>query len=248
MSRGFFEDRLQRLNGLGVGEREQLALFGQTLAQPRCEVDCGDDHCWHRHPSVYHAADAPFYNGHVRTRHTPTVVLLDLDDTLFDHGQWRAEALATCTMPRGFAEWPFDAFEARACGVLENCTSSPGRAANGRSRRASSDSGGSLPRPVPSAGAASRDERPWRIARAYQAARRPVSGAGRVARALKPHARIGIVSNNILEEQQEKIAHLRLRELYSTRSPSRKRSAWPSPTRRSSRIALRRLQTAPAKR
>ena len=71
--------------------------------------------------SVYHAATTlRFYNGHVRTRHTPTVVLLDLDDTLFDHEQSARQALRHVhDAGAAFAAWPFEAFEAAHAAVLE---------------------------------------------------------------------------------------------------------------------------------
>jgi hypothetical protein len=50
-SRAVFEDRLERLNRLGIGEREQLAFARQTPAQRRHEIRRSDDHRQLRHRS-----------------------------------------------------------------------------------------------------------------------------------------------------------------------------------------------------
>ena len=42
------EDRLQRLDRLGVGEREQLAFVGETLLQRRHQVGGGNHDRGHR--------------------------------------------------------------------------------------------------------------------------------------------------------------------------------------------------------
>jgi HAD superfamily hydrolase (TIGR01549 family) len=158
--------------------------------------------------SVYHAATTlRFYNGHVRTRHTPTVVLLDLDDTLFDHELSARQALRHVhDASAAFAEWPFDAFEAAHAAVLEELhldvlagRRTVDQAREERFRRLLAEAGASAGEGVVQRTAVS-------YRQAYQAARRPVSGAVELLAAIKPRARIGIVSNNILEEQQGKIA------------------------------------------
>lgn len=47
----------------------------------------------------------------------------------------------------------------------------------------------------------------------YMQARRPLDGAAALLAAVRPHARIGIVTNNLLEEQQDKLAHCGLAAL-----------------------------------
>jgi putative hydrolase of the HAD superfamily len=148
-----------------------------------------------------------FYNGHVRTRHTPTVVLLDLDDTLFDHEQSARDALRHVhDANAAFTAWPFDAFEATHAKVLEELhldvlagRRTVDQAREERFRRLLTEAGASA-----GDGVVQRTAVAYR--QAYQAARRPVSGAVELLAAIRPHARIGIVSNNILEEQQGKIA------------------------------------------
>ena len=49
--------------------------------------------------------------------------------------------------------------------------------------------------------------------RAYLADRRPVPGALDLLRALRPAVRVGVITNNVLEEQIEKLRHLGLRDL-----------------------------------
>jgi len=47
----------------------------------------------------------------------------------------------------------------------------------------------------------------------YMSARRPLDGAADLLLAVRRHARIGIVTNNLLEEQQDKLAHCGLAAL-----------------------------------
>jgi putative hydrolase of the HAD superfamily len=47
----------------------------------------------------------------------------------------------------------------------------------------------------------------------YMSARRALDGAADLLLAVRPHARIGIVTNNLLEEQQDKLAHCGLAAL-----------------------------------
>ena len=105
-----------------------------------------------------------------------------------------------------FAGWPFDAFEAAHAAVLEELhldvlagRRTVDQAREERFRRLLAEAGASA-----GDGVVRRTAVSYR--QAYQAARRPVSGAVELLAAIKPRARIGIVSNNILEEQQGKIA------------------------------------------
>src|SRR4029453_3895074 len=47
----------------------------------------------------------------------------------------------------------------------------------------------------------------------YMSARRALDGAAELLLAVRPHARIGIVTNNLLEEQQDKLAYCGLAAL-----------------------------------
>ncbi len=150
--------------------------------------------------SVYHAAKTRrFYNGHVRTRPTPVVVLLDLDDTLFDHELSAREALRCVHgASAALAAWPFDAFESAHAKILEELhldvlagRRTVDQAREDRFRRLLAEAG------APAGdGVVGRTAAAYR--QAYQEARRPVSGAVELLAAIKPRARIGIVSNNIL--------------------------------------------------
>jgi HAD superfamily hydrolase (TIGR01549 family) len=157
--------------------------------------------------SVYHAAETRrFYNEIVRPRHTPRAVLFDLDDTLFDHEQAARIALTRVhEAHKAFTKWRFDAFERAHSRVLEELhvqvlagARTVDDAREERFRRLFAESGvpGDEGR-VRATAAAYRE--------AYLAARRPVDGALEVLAALKRRVRIGIVSNNLLEEQQAKI-------------------------------------------
>ena len=142
----------------------------------------------------------------MRRRHTPRAVLFDLDDTLFDHEQAARAALTRVHgLHDAFTEWPFDAFEQAHSRVLEELhlevlaggrTIDEAREERFRRLFAAVDVPDEHAR-VRSTAVAYRD--------AYLAARRPVDGALAVLAALKPRVRIGIVSNNLLAEQQGKM-------------------------------------------
>ena len=133
-------------------------------------------------------------------------MLFDLDDTLFDHEQAARVALARVHETHSvFTEWRFDAFEQAHSRVLEELhvqvlsgerTVDQAREERFRRLFAQSDAPGDEGR-VRATAAAYRE--------AYLAARQPVNGALEVLAALKPLVRIGIVSNNLLEEQEGKI-------------------------------------------
>jgi putative hydrolase of the HAD superfamily len=159
--------------------------------------------------SVYHAAETRrFYNEDVRTRHTPRAVLFDLDDTLFDHEQASRTALARVhALHEAFARWRFEAFERAHARVLEELhvqvlsgarTVDDAREERFRRLFAESDAPADADR-VRTTAITYRE--------AYRASRRPVEGALAVLAALQPRVRIGVVSNNLLEEQQGKIRY-----------------------------------------
>lgn len=157
--------------------------------------------------SVYHAAETvTFYNDPVQSRQNPRAVLLDLDDTLFDHEQAARQALQRVHGSHtAFSLWPFEAFEREHASVLEELhvqvmlgERSVDDAREERFRRLFTAAGvGEGQQRVRSTAAAYRET--------YLAERRAVDGALDLLTALKPRVRIGIVSNNLLEEQQGKI-------------------------------------------
>jgi HAD superfamily hydrolase (TIGR01549 family) len=146
----------------------------------------------------------------VRPRHAipgPRAVLFDLDDTLFDHEQAaRTALLRVHGLHDVFTEWPFDAFALAHSRVLEELhveVMAGGRTVDdAREER--------FRRLFAAADARTKDDERVRATaityrEAYLAARHPVEGALAVLAALKPRVRIGIVSNNLLEEQQGKL-------------------------------------------
>jgi HAD superfamily hydrolase (TIGR01549 family) len=142
----------------------------------------------------------------VDTTHAVRAVLFDLDDTLFDHAFGARAALRRVhTMHACFARSDFDAFEKAHADHLETLHQ---RVVAGaldidsarleRFRRlfgaAAVDPSDALLRETAAA-----------YRECYLATRRPVDGALELLDALKSHARIGIVSNNLLQEQQDKV-------------------------------------------
>jgi putative hydrolase of the HAD superfamily len=138
-------------------------------------------------------------------------VLFDLDDTLFDHRYGARAALQDLHAAHGcFASMPFDGFEREHSTVLEELH-----------RRVVA---GDLPLDVArrerfrrlfaQAGVAADDELVNRTAVAYRerylATRRTIAGAAALLPLVRERARIGVVSNNLLQEQQEKMRHLEL--------------------------------------
>ena len=134
------------------------------------------------------------------------MVLFDLDDTLFDHEQSARRALTRVhQVHAAFAAWPFEAFERAHAAVLEELHAqvmTGGRSVDdAREERFS--------RLFAASGVAADEALIRETAAAYREAyvfeRRAIDGALDVLVALKPRVRIGIVSNNLLEEQQAKI-------------------------------------------
>ena len=142
------------------------------------------------------------------SRSTPRVVLFDLDDTLFDHAS-AARAALRCVHDAhtGFSARAFETFEAEHAECLEvlhrrviagELTVDDARLE--RFRRLFAASG-------VRAGDQLLQDTAMRYRRTYLDARRPMPGARDLLAALKPRVRIGIVSNNILDEQQGKLRH-----------------------------------------
>jgi HAD superfamily hydrolase (TIGR01549 family) len=138
-------------------------------------------------------------------------VLFDLDDTLFDHRRSSADALrAVQNFHECFRQVPFAEFEKQHSRLLEEMHLSvvSGRLDMDDARRERFRrlfySFGQTPGDETCASAASlyRTE--------YLAARRAMEGAEALLRAIRKHAPVGIVSNNMLQEQKEKLEFCRL--------------------------------------
>lgn len=139
----------------------------------------------------------------------PRVVLFDLDDTLFDHASAARAALQGVHGAHAcFAVRDFDQFEGEHAACLEDLHRrviagelSVDEARIERFRRLFAAAG-------VAAGDGLLQQTAMSYRRAYLDARGPVAGAAALLAALKPRVRIGIVSNNILDEQQQKLRHL----------------------------------------
>ena len=133
-------------------------------------------------------------------------VLFDLDDTLFDHAGCARHALAAVQgCDPALAAMTFDALERTHAEFLEQLHADVmlGRvpletARRERFRRLLAASGGDATDAVAGRLAATyRDS--------YRESRRAVAGAASLLAAVRARARVGIVSNNLLDEQQEKL-------------------------------------------
>lgn len=142
---------------------------------------------------------------------TVRAVLFDLDDTLFDHLACSRSALqAVQASHDGLAAMPFEALERAHSGFLEQLHTEVmvGRlpiddARRERFRRLFGAAGVEPDEPLVNVAAcAYRD--------AYMGARRAVEGAAALLALVKARAKVGIVSNNLLEEQREKLRHCAL--------------------------------------
>jgi HAD superfamily hydrolase (TIGR01549 family) len=139
----------------------------------------------------------------------PRVVLFDLDDTLFDHASAARAALrGVHGAHASFASRDFERFEVEHAVCLEDLH----RRVIGGELTVDEARIERFRRLFAAAGLDADDTLLQQTAmsyrRAYLDARGPVAGAGALLAALKPHVRIGIVSNNILDEQQQKLRHL----------------------------------------
>jgi HAD superfamily hydrolase (TIGR01549 family) len=139
-------------------------------------------------------------------------VLFDLDDTLFDHRRSARAALTALHRIHGRGT-DLDVFARHHTKFLEvmHLEVLAGRLALDDARRERF-------RRVFLAFDIALDERDVdAVASAYRAgymsARRALDGAADLLLAVRPHARIGIVTNNLLEEQQDKLAHCGLAAL-----------------------------------
>jgi HAD superfamily hydrolase (TIGR01549 family) len=143
-----------------------------------------------------------------------TTVLFDLDDTLFDHTATSRAALwaTTCELPF-FAAADFELFYQHYSGLLEelHLRVLAGTCSYAEARRLRFE--GLLARYQPTATAAAAE----RLADAYYVQyprqRQPVPGALALLQALRPHYRIGIITNNRTAEQADKLRFLGMTDL-----------------------------------
>ena len=137
-----------------------------------------------------------------------TAVFFDLDDTLFDHAHCARTAL---DVVRGrhacFSAISLDELNRSHSTILELLHGDVAvgrvpldRARAERFRRLFQTAGVDADEDLASATASAYRD-------AYLNARRPVDGARALLTALHPHARIAIVTNNLLNEQREKLRH-----------------------------------------
>ena len=138
-------------------------------------------------------------------------VLFDLDDTLFDHRRSAAEALRRVQAAHdAFRRIPFDEFERLHALLLEelhpevvNARLEMNAARRERFRRLFERCGTIAPEDLCSTTACMyRTE--------YLSARCAVAGAASLVAAVRGRAKVGIVSNNILQEQREKLEFCKL--------------------------------------
>jgi HAD superfamily hydrolase (TIGR01549 family) len=133
-------------------------------------------------------------------------VLFDLDDTLFDHRRSARAALTEVHRIHGRGT-DLDAFERQHTTYLEvmHAEVLAGRIGLDEARRER------FRRMFEALGITLSDADVGAAASAYRSgymiARRALDGAAELLLALRPHARIGIVTNNLLEEQQDKLQY-----------------------------------------
>jgi putative hydrolase of the HAD superfamily len=138
-------------------------------------------------------------------------VLFDLDDTLFDHRQSAADALRRVQQAHdGLRDVPFDEFERQHARLLDELHPEvvSGRVDIDAARRER------FRRLFECFGATDSEERSSAAATMYRGeyleARRATAGAAALLEAVRRRAAVGIVSNNVLQEQQDKLQHLGL--------------------------------------
>jgi putative hydrolase of the HAD superfamily len=138
-------------------------------------------------------------------------VLFDLDDTLFDHRESAAEALRRLQHAHDcFRAVPFDEFERQHSVLLEEFHPEvvSGRLGMDQARRER------FRRLFERYGVTAGDDLCAGTASFYRSeyldARRAMAGAAALLEAVREVAAVGIVSNNMLQEQKEKLQHCQL--------------------------------------
>ncbi|WP_375435683.1 HAD family hydrolase [uncultured Hymenobacter sp.] len=176
----------------------------------------------------------------------PTVVLFDLDDTLFDHANTARAALAITTagLPE-FQEVDLEALYQQYSAILEEMHPQvlAGRYSYEEARRLR------FQRLLAPYGLGATNAEAEQFAHRhyghYQRLRRPVPGALPLLEALKPHYRIGIVTNNRTSEQKEKLTQLGMSHLIDALITSEDVGVT-KPNPRIYQVALERLHGSPA--
>lgn len=172
-------------------------------------------------------------------------VLFDLDDTLFDHQGCADDALAAVQQSHEVLRaMPFDALQRTHAGFLEELHGEVmlGRVPLEEARIER------FRRLLLAARADARTDSATTLAsmyrEAYRARRRAVAGAAALVAAIRRRARVGIVSNNLLDEQQEKLQVCGLDEFVDALVVSEEAQV-SKPDPRIFRIALDRLEVEP---
>lgn len=176
----------------------------------------------------------------------PTTILFDLDDTLFDHAGTARATLAASTSQLPFAsEIILDDLYNRYSELLEEMHPlvlagqySYLEARRLRFQRLLAPYGGL-------ASEAATDEFAQLYYAHYLNLRQPIVGALALLEALKPHYRIGIVTNNRTAEQEDKLQHLGMRHLIDALITSEDVGV-PKPNPRIFQVAMQHLGSEPA--
>ncbi|MBO2007660.1 HAD family hydrolase [Hymenobacter negativus] len=174
-----------------------------------------------------------------------TTVLFDLDDTLFDHIATARASLRASAAPLPFFQTvEFEPFYQLYSELLEeyHVLLMAGRYTYEEARRLRFE--GLLAPYWPNATAAEIDDFVRANQTHYPLMRQPVAGALALLQALKPHYRIGIVTNNRTAEQEEKLAFLGMTDLVDALITSEDVGV-PKPDRRIFEVAMQRLGARP---
>ena len=174
-----------------------------------------------------------------------TTILFDLDDTLFDHiATARASLRASATPLPFFQTVDFEPFYQLYSELLEeyHALLMAGRYSYEEARRLRF--AGLLAPYWPAATSAEIDDFVRANQTHYPLMRQPMAGALALLQALKPHYRIGIVTNNRTAEQEEKLAFLGMTELVDALITSEDVGV-PKPDTRIFEVTMQRLGAQP---
>jgi len=175
----------------------------------------------------------------------PTTVLFDLDDTLFDHTATSRAALwaTTCELPF-FAAVEFEPFYQYYSALLEelHLRVLAGTCSYAEARRLRFE--GLLARYQPTASPAAAEQLADAYYVQYPRQRQPVPGALALLQALRPHYRIGIITNNRTVEQADKLHFLGMTDLVDALITSEDVGV-PKPDSRIFQTALQQLAAQP---
>jgi putative hydrolase of the HAD superfamily len=170
-----------------------------------------------------------------------TTILFDLDDTLFDHAGTARAALAALSTGRAALQGvPVEELYGSYSELLEELHAQvmSGRISYLEARQ---QRFARLLAPYePAATATEARQLSEHYYGHYQQLRRPVAGALALLQAIKPGYKLGIVTNNRLAEQQEKLRYLGMSELVDALITSEEVGV-PKPAPRIYQVALERL-------